>query len=197
MHGLVLPHLDCGHHLGRSAWFKAEMQQRQAFQNRFAKKIAGSKHSSAEALVCELRIVPCNITLIAGVSQCPKNFHFRRDVNEHFCGVERSDKMTSTYIKFLFVQEFSKCRAGSASNLKCTFQARLSTTASIPFLHDLPRDWGNKIYRHAAWHMLRDCVRPLRHPCSSKNLENHEKTLTSSSCCGKYIKTFKRQGNKL
>ena len=92
--------------------------------------------------------------------------------------------------------EFSKCRAGRASNLKYTFQARLSTTALIPFLRNLPRDWENKYTDTLHDIMLRDCVRPPRFP-RSKNLENHEKTLTSCSCCGKYIKTFKWQGNKL
>ena len=98
----------------------SEMQQLQAFQNRFAKKIASGKFSSAEALACELRIVPFNITLIAGVHQSPKNFHFRRDVNEHLCDVERSDKMTLT---------LSFCSGRNFRNVGLEAQA----TSNVPF----------------------------------------------------------------
>ena len=49
--GLVLPHLDYADLVwGDQAGVKTEMQQLQAFQNRFAKKIQGSKQSSSDAL---------------------------------------------------------------------------------------------------------------------------------------------------
>ena len=49
--GLVLPHLDYADMVREDqAGVKTEMQQLQAFQNRFAKKIQGSKQSSSDAL---------------------------------------------------------------------------------------------------------------------------------------------------
>ena len=49
--GLVLPHLDYADTIrGDQPGLTLEMQQLHAFQNRFAKKIAGGKLSSAEAL---------------------------------------------------------------------------------------------------------------------------------------------------
>ena len=49
--GLVLPHLDYADTIrGDQPGLSSEMQQLHAFQNRFAKKIAGGKLSSAEAL---------------------------------------------------------------------------------------------------------------------------------------------------
>ena len=49
--GLVLPHLDYADTVwGDQPGLKSDIQQLQAFQNRFAKKIAGGNLSSAEAL---------------------------------------------------------------------------------------------------------------------------------------------------
>ena len=56
--GLVLPHLDYADTVwGDQPGVKSEMEQLQAFQNRFAKKIEGGKLSSAEALA-SLKWVP-------------------------------------------------------------------------------------------------------------------------------------------
>ena len=49
--GLILPHLDYADTVwGDQPGLKSEMQQLQAFQNRFTTKIAGGNLSSAEAL---------------------------------------------------------------------------------------------------------------------------------------------------
>ena len=49
--GLVLPHLDYADTIrGDQPGLTLEMQQLHAFQNRFAKKIAGGKFSSAKAV---------------------------------------------------------------------------------------------------------------------------------------------------
>ena len=56
--GLVLPHLDYGDILwGDQPGLKSEMEQLQAFQNKFARKVLGKKVSSKEALK-ELSWVP-------------------------------------------------------------------------------------------------------------------------------------------
>ena len=53
--GLVLPHLDYADMVwGDQAGVKTEMQQLQAFQNRFAKKTLGSKQSSSDALIIKI-----------------------------------------------------------------------------------------------------------------------------------------------
>ena len=49
--GLVLPHLDYADTVwGNQPGLKSDMQQLQAFQNRFAKKTTGGNLSSVEAL---------------------------------------------------------------------------------------------------------------------------------------------------
>ena len=60
--------------------------------------------------------------------------------------------------------------------------------------HNLPREQNmrTRCITYVAWLT----VRAPQIPRSSKYLENHEKTMTSSSCCGRFIKTFKRQRNK-
>ena len=56
--GLVLPHCDYADIVwGDQPGLKSEMDQMQAFQNRFVKKIDGSKQSSAEAMA-SLKCIP-------------------------------------------------------------------------------------------------------------------------------------------
>ena len=51
LNGLVLPHLHYADVVwGDQVGVKSEMEQLQAFQNRFAKKIQGGKQSSYDAL---------------------------------------------------------------------------------------------------------------------------------------------------
>ena len=57
-HGLVLPHCDYADIVwGDQPGLKSKMEQLQAFQNRFAKKIDGSKQSSAET-TASLKWIP-------------------------------------------------------------------------------------------------------------------------------------------
>ena len=67
-------------------------------------------------------------------------------------------------------------------------------SVKVPW-HNLPREqyMRTRCITYVAWLI----VRTPQTPRSSKYLENHEKTMTSSSCCSRFVKTFKRQRNKL
>ena len=81
--GLVLPHCDyadiiCGDQPG----LKLEMEQLQTFQNRFAKKIDGSKQSSAEAMA-SLKWIPLARRRFGHQCVAVQNA-IKGDIPEHF-----------------------------------------------------------------------------------------------------------------
>ena len=91
--GLVLPHLDYGDILwGDQPGLKSEMEQLQAFQNKFARKVLGKKVSSKEALK-ELSWVPledrrrihrCFLVQNAIKGNIPEHFeNFKSPLNTH------------------------------------------------------------------------------------------------------------------
>ena len=81
--GLVLSHLDYADAIwGDQPGLASEMQQLQAFQNRFAKRIAGSKLSSAEALV-SLKWFPLYVRRFGHRCLIVQN-EVKGDIPEHF-----------------------------------------------------------------------------------------------------------------
>ena len=81
--GLVFPHLDYANAIwGDQPGLTSEMQQLQAFQNRFAKRVAGSKLSSAEALV-SLKWFPLYVRRFGHRCLIVQNA-MKGDIPEHF-----------------------------------------------------------------------------------------------------------------